>query len=156
VCLGKDIEALVPMLKNNFHVSLPMDYSLLQDFINRFERNKSIWSVIEYAKKKYKIGLLTNMYYGMLKSIYDKGLMPDVNWDVIIDSSVEKVVKPQKEIFELSQERATTSANEILFVENSKKHVEAARNMNWDTFLYDSSNVVKASQDLLEKIKHLT
>lgn len=152
VCLGRNIETLLPMLRNNFGVSFPKGYSLLQDFVDRFEKNKSIWPVIEYAKNNYKIGLLTNMYTGMLDKIYEKGLMPKIEWDAVIDSSIENVVKPQREIFELAQKRAGVNADEILFVENSKKHVEAAKSMNWYTFLYNSSNVVKASKDLLEQL----
>jgi HAD superfamily hydrolase (TIGR01509 family) len=153
ICKGRDIETLVPVMKRKFGLKVPKRYSFLKDFVNRFERNESIWPVIKKSKQKSKIGLLTNMYPGMLEMIEKKKLMPNILWDVIIDSSVEKVVKPQKAIFKLAQERAKVKANEILFVENSKTHVEAAKRFGWQTFLYDSTEMKTSNQKLLEIVK---
>jgi len=49
----------------------------------------------------------------------------------------------------LGEEKAGVSGKQILFVENSAKHVDAAKNFGWLTFLYDSKDPVKSSQDLL-------
>lgn len=149
ICVGLDIETLVPKLKEKFNLNLPDSYSSLMDFVNRFERNDSIIKVLEKAKEKYKIGLLTNMYPNMLDEIVKKDLIPKTDWDTVIDSSIVNLRKPQKEIFELATKKANVNPNEILFVENGKKHVEAAKEYGWQTFLYDSSNLEKASEDLL-------
>lgn len=152
VCLGKNIQTLVPSLEQKFNLSLPKKYSFLHDFVNRFEKNKSIWSVIKKGKTKYKIGLLTNMYPNMLDLIKQKKLIPQVTWDIIIDSSIEKVAKPDNAIFELAQKRTGLKANEILFVENSKAHINTANLLGWKTFLYDSSDYEKSSKILAQSI----
>ena len=150
VCLGLDIETLVPKLKEKFSLNLPDDYSFLMDFVNRFEKNDSITKVLEKAQTKYKIGLLTNMYPNMLNAIKRNGLMPEANWDVVVDSSVVHLRKPQTEIFELATSEAGVKKQEILFVENGKKHVDAANEFGWQTFLYDSSNPEASSLELLK------
>ena len=81
----------------------------------------------------------------MLDLIEKRGLMPDVEWDVIIDSSVEKLLKPQKKIYEFAQKKAGVGASEIMFVENSKSHVEVAKELGWQTFYYDSLDYAKSS-----------
>lgn len=156
VCVGKDIETLLPLMEKRFKLSFPDGYSFLQDFVNRFEKNETIVPVIASISKDIRLGLLTNMYTGMLDSITKRKLMPDVKWDVIIDSSIEKVRKPQKEIFEIAQKRAGLDPNQILFVENGKKHIDAAKEAGWNTFFYDSSDYVKASEDLMRKLSVLT
>lgn len=98
----------------------------LNDFVSRFEVNKSIWPAIDMTKIKYKVGLLTNMYPGMLDAIKAKGILPDINWDVIIDSSVVGMKKPDRNIFELAQKEAGVEASEILFVENSQKNIDSS------------------------------
>lgn len=148
VCLGRDVETLVPLVEEKFGIKFPHDYSLLKDFIDRFEKNESIWSIIKKAKRKYKIGLLTNMYPRMLDLIKQKGLIPNVRWDIKINSSLEGCKKPDEKIYRLAQKRAGAKSREILFVENSKKHIKLAKKLGWQTFLYDSSDMKNASQEL--------
>lgn len=150
VCLGLDIETLVPKLKEKFNLNLPDNYSLLMDFVNRFEKNDSITKVLDKAQAKYKIGLLTNMYPNMLDAIKKDDLLPSTIWNVVIDSSIVHLRKPQKEIFELATHEAGVNREEILFVENGKKHVDAAYEFGWQTFLYDSSNPDTSSLKLIE------
>lgn len=148
VCVGRDIETLLPIFQKKLGLSFPKGYSFLADFVNRFEKNESIWPVIKKLKKRYKVGLLTNMYPNMLKQIYKAGLMPNLKWDVVIDSSVEKVRKPQIEIFQLAQDRTGFKGKEILFVDNGAKHVEAAKNFGWQTYLYDPTNTLESNRNL--------
>ncbi|MFA6995419.1 MAG: HAD-IA family hydrolase [Patescibacteria group bacterium] len=148
VSVGRDVETLVPMLREKLGLKLPKGYSFLHDFVDRFEKNESIWPIIKKLNGSKKIGLLTNMYPNMLDAIYKAGLMPEVKWDTVIDSSIEKVRKPQVEIFRLAQDRAGVKGEEILFVENGAKHVEAAKKFGWQTFLYDPTNTDQSNQDL--------
>lgn len=148
VCIGRDIETLLPLIKKQFSVDIPASYSLLNGFVDRFERNESIWPVIMKAKQKCRIGLLTNMYPNMLNAIYERDLMPSVEWDIVIDSSVEKALKPERRIFDIAEQRAAVARQEVLFIENSKGHVDAAKKLGWQTFYYDSANIEKSSKEL--------
>jgi len=149
--LTRDIETLKPLIEEKFKVKLPEGYSLLTDgFIKRFEVNKSIWPVIDGMHKSCKVGLLTNMYPGMFSEIEKSGIMPAVVWNEIIDSSVVGFEKPDPEIFKIAEFNAGAKGTEILFVENSARHVDAAKKFGWNTFLYDSSDPEGSSKDLLE------
>lgn len=148
---GQDVETLLPLIRKEFGSKLPEGYSLLiNGFVNRFEANKSIRPVIERIHKKCKMGLLTNMYPHMLEAIKNKGLLPKVKWDVIIDSSIEGVIKPNPKIFKLAEDRSGFRGKDILFVENSQKHIEAAKAYGWQVFLYDSAHPEEASKRLSE------
>lgn len=148
VCIGKDVEAFISIMKSQFGLEIPANYSFLADFVNRFEKNESIWPILHKLKASRKVGLLTNMYPNMLDAIYKAELMPDVKWDIVVDSSIEKVRKPQVEIFQLAQDRSSFRGEEILFVENGAKHIEAAKSFGWQTFLYNSSDVSGSNQKL--------
>jgi HAD superfamily hydrolase (TIGR01509 family) len=155
VCLGRDVDSLLPLIEKKFGVKIPQGYSFLKDgFVNRFEKNESIWPVVEEIQQKYPVGLLTNMYPGMLEAIKEKGLLPNANWAAVIDSSIDKVKKPDKGIFELAEKRAGFSGQEILFVENGAKHVKAASEFGWQTFLYDSKDYEKSSRELSQLLNH--
>lgn len=153
VCLGRDLETLLPLVERQFSVRFPKNYSWLKDFVDRFEKNESIWPIIRIAKDKYKIGLLTNMYPRMLDLIKKRGLMSDIKWDIEIDSSLEACKKPDEEIYRLAQEKAGVKGREILFVESSQGHIDVAEKLDWKTFLYDPSNAEESSKKLLKMIK---
>lgn len=152
VSVRDDMSSIVPLINKEFGLDLPKNHDLLVEFVNRFEKNKSIWPAIIKAKNKYKIGLLTNMYPRMLSSLERNGLMPDIQWDVVIDSSIEHLQKPDKEFFDVAQMRAGFPPENIFFVENSKGHIEAAKKLGWKTFYYDSSEYEQSSYQLLKML----
>ena len=148
----KDTEKLLVLMRKQFNIKVQDNYSLLVDgFISRFEANKSIWSVIDEIHKKCKIGLLTNAYPGMLNALDDKGILPNIEWDVVIDSSIVGLRKPDYKIYETAQKKTGLTGKEILFIDNSSENIEAAKDLNgWKTFLYNSSKTKESSHKLAE------
>ena len=142
--VGRDINTLVPLLRSEFNLPIIDTYSLLDGFVKRFSQNKAIWPIIDEVKRKAGIGLLTNMYPGMLSAIQANALMPDVNWDSVIDSSIELLKKPDKALFILAEQRADASGNEILFIDNTLGHVEQAASIGWLAYYYDSSQHIES------------
>ncbi|MFH0749874.1 MAG: HAD-IA family hydrolase [Candidatus Gottesmanbacteria bacterium] len=135
--------------RQKLQLQIPTDYSLLDDLVNRFEQNPSIWPVIADIHKTHKVGLLTNMFVGMLDKIKSQHLLPNEPWDIIIDSSIVHLKKPDKAIFEFAQKQADVPHNEILFIDNLLENIQAAEALGWQTFLYDSTNPEESSQKLL-------
>jgi len=148
-----DVDNLLPVFEKDLGLKLPKDYSFLMGFVKRFEKNESIWSVISEMKKEVPVGLLTNMYPRMLDKIYEANIMPKVGWDAVIDSSVVKIQKPYNDIYKLAEEKANAKGNEILFIDNSKVHLDAAVKFGWQTFWYDSADVETSSRELMEYFK---
>lgn len=170
ICLDLDIDTKLDELRSMGYKLKP-DYSMLADFVSRFEPNPAIWPVIETVKKRWGVGLLTDQFPRMFSMIGAVGLMPPVKWDVIIDSSVVGVKKPSKEIFELAQKQAQKfhprrvfggepvhsggeilMPEEILFVDNREENTEAAKKLGWQTWYYDSGDYEASSRRLAEFI----
>jgi len=150
MCLDCDIDSVFPEIKKAIGLSTPDNYSLLDDFVHRFEQNPSIWPVAELAKQKFKVGLLTNMYPRMFSKIVQQGLLPEIAWDVVIDSSAVGMQKPNPEIFALAEAKACMLPGEILFVENSEANLKPAQVRGWQTLLYDFGQPEKSSQKVRE------
>jgi FMN phosphatase YigB (HAD superfamily) len=148
-CAGRDVETLMPLIREKFGSELPSSYSLLIDgFVKRFKTNRSIWPVIEKAHERSRIGLLTNMYPNMLDAIREYGFLPEAKWDIIVDSSVVGLQKPEPKIFDLAEKMAGAKGKGILFIDNSVKNIDAAKEFGWSTFLYDSANPKESSKKL--------
>jgi len=88
------------------------------------------------------------MYPGMFAAIERRDILPKVEWDVIVDSSVELLEKPDWQFFELAEQRAGVKGADILFVDNSPEHVQSAKAFGWQAFLYDPSDHKTACRDL--------
>lgn len=146
--VGRDAETLIPIIEKEFGLKFLDGYSFTTDLVNHFEVNKSIWPVIDKIHKKCKVGLLTNMYPHMLKAINKHGIMPNVNWDVVIDSSVEGVKKPDPEIYILAEKRAKANGKELLFIDDKPESLKTAKDRGWQTFLYDSNRPNESSSKL--------
>lgn len=151
LCTGKiDTEALLVLMRERFNIKVPDNYSLLMDgFVNRFEENISIKSVIDEIHQNCRVGLLTNAYPKMLEAVKDKNILPDIKWDVVIDSSVLGLRKPSIEIYREAQKESGVAGKDILFIDNSLENIEAAKDLcGWKVFLYDSSNPKDSSYKL--------
>lgn len=142
------VDDLLPLIAKELGLTFPPGYSFLQDFINRFEKNDSIWPLVKKAKKKYKIGLLTNMYPKMLDAIKDAKLMPSIKWDAVLDSSVEGVQKPDAVIYQIATNWASVPPREILFVDNNQTNLDSAARAGWQTHYYDSADYEQSTLDL--------
>lgn len=147
-CKGRNVEDFLLIVKEKFGIQFPINYSLIDDFVNRFYKNEGIEKIINKIKNEYKLGLLTNMYSGMLKIIMERKIIPNINWTVIIDSSVEKYKKPEIEIYKIAQEKSGVEAREILFIDNKKENLEIPKEMGWQTFWFDSSNYERSNKEL--------
>lgn len=154
MCRGElDLDSLKTDIESKFHIRFPENYSLLDDLVNRCEQNTSIWPLLENVRQRFRTGLLTNMYLGMFDKLVQRHLLPTTDWEVIIDSSVVKHAKPEKEIFAIAQERANVPKENILFIDNMKQNIEGANAAGWQTYWYDARDYQKSS-GLLEEYLH--
>ena len=150
ICKGEfRVEDLIPIYKQQFGITVPLDFDFLQYFVDHFELNSGIWPIIDGLKRSsFKLGLLTDMYPDMLARINSKKLLPQIDWDAVIDSSVEGVRKPMPEIYQLAAERAGVPTEQILFIDNRQKNLDGAKLAGWQTYLYESKDYDQANADL--------
>lgn len=101
-CTTREIDTLLPTLEKELSIKLPAGFSLLKSLVDRFYANEPIQPIIIDMATKTRIGLLTNVSPNMLDLIKQKGILPNVQWDQIVDSSVELVMKPNPRIFQIA------------------------------------------------------
>jgi len=153
LCAGKDTTPFIQLMNKQFNINIPSYESLLTGFINKFTENRSIWPIIREVKQKTRIGMLTNMYPGMFDAIKKRQILPEFNWEIIIDSSVVGFQKPEKEIYQIAQAGAKVKNQEIFFIDNTPQNLQTAQLLGWQTFLYDSNNSDKSSKELYERLR---
>jgi 2-haloacid dehalogenase len=83
-------------------------------------------------KEKYKLYGLTNWSAETFPIVFKRYPFFAL-FDGIVISGVEKMIKPDKKIFEILLERYHLEAENALFIDDNKKNIQAAKEMGFAT-----------------------
>jgi len=109
----------------------------LQYYLEAIEPIDAMHEVVRWASENYRIGLLSNIMPGFIDAMRTKGLLPNVPYDVIIDSSVVGAIKPESAIYEQATKQANCPASEILLVDDARTNLMAAEKKGWHVLWFD-------------------
>ena len=105
--------------------------------------------LIEWIAANYEIGIFTNSMPGSVDELRRKGLIPDVNYAAVVDSSKVGLVKPDPRIYEKAQELAAAEQNEILLIDDMRPNLVAADKAGWHGLWSDEMD----PEDTISRIK---
>lgn len=93
--------------------------------------------LLTWASQHYKIGLLTNIMPGMLETMRQRHMIPDLPYDAVVNSSEVGFVKPEAAIYDIAAAKAGVADAEILFVDDSRANLIAAEKRGWRVLWFD-------------------
>lgn len=106
-------------------------------YMSNVDPMPGISELVTWAADNYRVGLLTNAMPGFTKELLDSGRIPNLNYDVIIDSSEVKSIKPEEEIYQIAQSRAGVPAGEILLIDDGRTNLMSADRLGWHVLWFD-------------------
>lgn len=106
-------------------------------YIDAVEPITEMHELVRWAANNYHVGLLTNIMPGFVGAMRRLGLIPDVAYSVVIDSSEVGHIKPEREIYETAMIQSGHEASEILFIDDSRTNVMAAERLGWHVLWFD-------------------
>jgi putative hydrolase of the HAD superfamily len=106
-------------------------------YLDAVDPIKEMHGLVAWAAEHYHVGLLTNIMPGLVDAMRGSGLLPDVPYDVIVDSSQAGAIKPEQRIYEIATERAGVSPQEILLVDDDRSNLRAAEHFGWRVMWFD-------------------
>jgi 2-haloacid dehalogenase len=89
-------------------------------------------TVLRILKEKYKVYGLTNWSAETFPIVFERYSFFKL-FDGIVISGEEKMIKPDKKIFELMLERYHLEAKNSLFIDDNKNNIQAAKEMGFNT-----------------------
>ena len=96
-----------------------------------------VHELARWVAENYHIGLLTNAMPNLTNLMLENGVLPKLDYDVIIDSSVVKTIKPEKEIYSIAAQRAGLEPHQILTIDDNQTNLIAAAQLGWQTIWFD-------------------
>ena len=130
------------MTLDEFNTILAERLDMLVDW-NRYylmavEPTPGIGDLITWVAENYKVGMVTNTFPDLIKPMFERGILPKVSFDVIIDSSEVHALKPDARMFEIAVDRAGMNPSEILLVDDDRLNLAAAGQYGWHTMGFDA------------------
>jgi epoxide hydrolase-like predicted phosphatase len=113
-------------------------------YLDSIEPIKEMQELLVWAAERYRVGLLTNIMPGLLSSIRHHKLLPDLNYDVIVDSSEVGTMKPEARIYEIAQDRSGFPPDEIIFIDDNRANIMAAERLGWHVLSFDDTRPKEA------------
>lgn len=109
----------------------------LKYYLAAVEPMPGMGEVVKWACDNYGVGLLTNIMPGVLKELIRNNIIPNLNYDVIIDSSEVGLVKPDPDIFEVAASKSGQPPEKLLLVDDTRENVAQAESMGWHVLWFD-------------------
>lgn len=135
VCSGQlSIEKFNSIFAKEFGL---VDFDWRKFYLEAIDPILDMQRLVSWAAENYHIGLLSNIMPGLIDSLLEEKIIPAVNYDVIVDSSVVKAIKPDPKIYKIAQEKTGVKPSEILLVDDSRANIVAAERAGWHVLWFD-------------------
>lgn len=108
-----------------------------QYYLAAVEPIPEMHALLEWAYENYRVGILSNTMPTLLQAMKQRDLIPNLPYDVLIDSSEVGCIKPEERIYQIASERAACNPADILFIDDSRGNLMAAENFGWHTVSFD-------------------
>lgn len=125
----------------------------LEYYLEAVDPIKEMHEVVVWASENYRIGLLSNIMPGFISRMIELGVLPQLQYDAIIDSSAVGTIKPEQRIYEIAQEKAAVEPNEILLVDDSRSNLMAAEKMDWHVLWFDDYRPEESAQRVKDSLE---
>lgn len=136
VCRGElSIEDFNQKLTHELHADHPINW--IEYYMEAIEPIPVMHEMVRWTSQHYRVGLLTNIMPGFVDIMLEKGMLPDVGYDAIVDSSRVGAIKPEAKMYEIAASKAGVPPGEILFVDDSRMNLMAAEKHGWHVLWFD-------------------
>lgn len=138
VCRGSiTMYAFNALLAKRLHMP---SFEWFHYYLEATKATPGMHELVSWTAERYGVGLLTNIMPGLIDVLRDVGMVPDVVYDAVIDSSAVHLLKPEKAIYELAGAKAGVAPHEILFVDDSRTNLMAAEKLGWHVMWFDDAH----------------
>ncbi|MFZ6034977.1 MAG: HAD-IA family hydrolase [Patescibacteria group bacterium] len=127
------------------------EFDFLESWLNDYKPILETHGLAKKLSESYRIGLISNLYPGMIDRLIKRGLIADIDYSAKILSCEVGLRKPERGIFELATKMSGFGPGEIFFIDDRVDFVKAAEDYGWKTYLFDLPNKEKAIEEI-EKI----
>jgi FMN phosphatase YigB (HAD superfamily)/DNA-binding XRE family transcriptional regulator len=125
----------------------------LSYYLAEVESMPDMAELVTWASQYYGVGLLTNIMPGLLPALRQRGIIPDITYDSVVDSSEVHAIKPEPKIYEVATGRANCAPEEILLIDDSRANLMAAEKFGWRVLWFDDSRPEESAEHVRKALE---
>ena len=91
--------------------------------------------------KGYKTAILSNTELPAVRFFHEQSY---TMFDLLVFSCIERMMKPQRRIYEITLERLGSKAEQTIFIDDVQNYIKAAKLMGLNTILFENADQVKS------------
>jgi FMN phosphatase YigB (HAD superfamily)/DNA-binding XRE family transcriptional regulator len=122
-------------------------------YLEAVEPIQPLQDVLKWASEHYRIGILSNIMPGFISAMIQSGILPNLRYDAIIDSSELGTIKPEAKIYQIATERAGVSPEEIMLIDDTRTNLVPAEHLGWRVMLFDDYEMDNSIAKLREALE---
>lgn len=150
VCRGEmDMDEFNTKLAEAINIS-SVDWA--QYYMEAVEPIIQMRELLGWVSENYHFGLLTNIMPGFINEMLERQLIPNLQYDTIVDSSQVGALKPEPAIYEEAQMRSNFQPKEIMLIDDSRTNLVVAGKQGWKVLWFDDHNpeesIISIKKDL--------
>lgn len=109
----------------------------MQYYLGAIEPIMPMHEVVRKVSESYRVGLLTNIMPGFIDVMIQRGMLPNISYDAIVDSSQVNAIKPEMKMYDIATQKAGCQPSEILLVDDARANLMAAEKHGWHVLWFD-------------------
>lgn len=102
--------------------------------------------LVRWAADNYRVGLMSNIGSGFIDDMKQHGLIPDISFDAIVDSSKVGVIKPDPQMYEIAEAMAGVPAEQILLIDDTRGNLTPARAAGWHVMWFNDYDSIESTE----------
>lgn len=144
VCTG---EMDIPSLNKAMAKELGLDNVDWQSYyLEAVEPIAEMHDLVRWAADNYHIGLMSNIGTGFIEDMQAHGLIPDVHFTAIVDSSKVGYIKPDPKIYDIAGAMAGVPADQILLIDDTRGNLTPARTAGWHVMWFNDYDSIESTE----------
>ncbi len=135
VCRGDtSIDQLNTILAEHLHMMVDWN----KYYLEGVEQTPGMDEFVTWVAENYHIGILTNAMPGQVGPMLERGILPRVRYDCIVDSSQVHALKPENKMYETAAAMAGVEPEQLLLIDDDKVNLGGAAALGWHTMSFDA------------------
>ena len=107
----------------------------------------------DLKKSGHGIGILTNIHPNIYSQLIPTGKIPNISYDVVVQSCETGFIKPEPQIFQYAEKLTHTKPSSIYFLDDQPQNVEMANSLGWRGILYSREKSFQVINQLRKELK---
>jgi FMN phosphatase YigB (HAD superfamily) len=106
-------------------------------YLEGVEATPGMAELVIWVAENYQLGILTNAMPAQVAPMLERGILPKVTYDAVVDSSEVHALKPETKMYDIAAARAGVQPSELLLVDDDKVNLAGAAALGWHTMSFD-------------------